>query len=109
MFVVKAIGASMEPLIHNGDYCVFRANPAGSREGKVLLVQHHTGFDPEYGGSFAIKKYSSEKIFDIYGHWSHATIKLLPLNPSYNPIVLQEEDANEFRVIGEFIGIVKGQ
>lgn len=109
MFVVKAIGASMEPLIHNGDYCVFRANPAGSREGKVLLVQHHTGFDPEYGGSFAIKKYSSEKMFDIYGNWSHATIKLLPLNPSYNPIVLQEEDANEFRVIGEFIGIVKGQ
>ncbi len=108
MFAVKAIGSSMEPLIHDGDFCVFRANPAGSREGKVLLVQHHTSYDPEYGGSFAIKKYSSEKSYDIDGHWSHTAIKLIPLNPSYNPIVLQEEDANEFRVIGEFIGIVKG-
>lgn len=107
MFVVRASGDSMEPLIKDGDYCVFRANPAGSREGKILLVQNHTSYDPEYGGSYAIKKYSSEKSFDDDGHWRHVMIKLMPLNQSYSPIVLDEAVAEEFRVIGEFIGIIK--
>ena len=109
MFVVRASGTSMEPLIHNNDYCVFRANPAGSREGKVLLVQHHLDYDPEYGGSYAIKKYSSEKMFDADGNWQHTAIKLIPLNPSFNPVVLSEEDADDFRIIGEFISIVRNK
>lgn len=37
MFIVQAVGHSMEPLIHDGDYCVFRANPAGSDKGKLYL------------------------------------------------------------------------
>ncbi|MFR8553974.1 MAG: S24 family peptidase [Bacteroides cellulosilyticus] len=35
MYVVQAVGHSMEPTIHDGDYCVFRSNPAGSRQGKI--------------------------------------------------------------------------
>ena len=106
MFVVKASGSSMEPRIHDGDLCLFRANPAGSREGKIVLVQNHTSYDPEYGGSYAIKLYTSEKSFSEDGAWQHASIKLKPLNPDFSPIVLNEDDADEFRVIGEFLGVV---
>ena len=35
-------GRSMAPLIPGGSYCVFRRDVAGSRGGKVLLVQHST-------------------------------------------------------------------
>lgn len=42
MFIVQAVGHSMEPLIHDGDYCVFRANPAGSRQGKLYLLNTTT-------------------------------------------------------------------
>ena len=106
MFVVKASGNSMEPKIHDGDYCVFRANPAGSREGKIVLVQNHVAYDPEYGGSYAIKQYASEKHFNSDGTWQHSEIQLKPLNPNYNPIVLNEADSESFRIIGEFLGVV---
>ena len=104
MFVVRASGRSMEPRIHDGDLCVFRANPAGSREGKIVLVQNHTSYDPEYGGSYAIKLYSSEKSFSDEGSWQHSSIKLKPLNQDFSPIVLNEDEADDFRVIGEFLG-----
>ena len=64
MFVVQATGHSMEPKIHDGDFCVFRANPAGSRQGKIVLVQHYNYYDSDYSGAYSIKEYSSTKSFD---------------------------------------------
>ena len=107
MFVVQASGHSMEPKICDGDFCVFRANPAGSRQGKIVLVQHHNYYDSDYSGAFSIKEYTSAKSYDEYGSWQHESIELLPLNKDYNPIVINAEDADDFRVIGEFIGVLK--
>lgn len=106
MFVVRAIGHSMEPKIHDGDFCVFRANPAGSRQGKIVLVQHYNYYDSDYTGAYSIKEYSSVKSYDEYGNWQHEKIELLPLNKDYNPIIIKAEDAEEFRVIGEFVGVI---
>lgn len=107
MFVVQAIGHSMEPRIHDGDFCVFRANPAGSRQGKIVLVQHYNYYDSDYAGAYSIKEYNSTKSFDEYGNWQHEKIDLIPLNKAYNPIIINAEDAEEFRVIGEFVGVLK--
>jgi len=107
MFVVQATGHSMEPKIHNGDFCVFRANPAGSRQGKIVLVQHYNYYDSDYTGAYSIKEYSSTKSYDEYGSWQHEKIELIPLNKDYNPIIINTEDAEEFRVIGEFVGVLK--
>lgn len=106
MFVVRASGTSMEPRIHDGDFCVFRANPAGSREGKIVLVQNHGDYDSDYGGSYTIKQYSSRKTYDDDGGWMHESISLLPLNHNYRPIILNEGNMEEFRVIGEFLGVI---
>lgn len=108
MFVVQATGHSMEPQIHDGDFCVFRANAAGSRQGKIVLVQHYNYYDSDYAGAYSIKEYSSVKSFDEFGNWQHEKIELLPLNKDYNPIIIDAEDAEEFRVIGEFVGIISG-
>ena len=106
MFVVQASGNSMEPRISDGDFCVFRANPAGSRQGKIVLVQHHNFYDSDYAGAYSIKEYSSSKTYDEFGNWEHEKIELKPLNKDYNPIVINAEEAEDFRVIGEFIGVV---
>ena len=106
MFVVQASGHSMEPRINDGDFCVFRTNPAGSRQGKIVLVQHHNFYDSDYTGAYSIKEYNSSKSFDEFGNWQHEKIELLSLNKDYNPIVIDAEEAEDFRVIGEFVGVI---
>lgn len=107
MFVIRAVGHSMEPRIADGDLCVFRANVVGSRNNKVVLVQHNDYYDSENQGSYSIKKYSSEKAYDKEtGEWLHEKVVLKPLNPSYDPIIIDNDDG--FMVIGEFIDTVKG-
>ena len=106
MFVVQASGHSMEPRINDGDFCVFRANPDVSRQGKIVLVQHHNYYDSDYAGAYSIKEYRSSKSYDQFGNWQHEKIELLPLNKDYNPIVIDELESEDFRVIGEFIGII---
>ena len=87
----------------DGDFCVFRANIVGSRIGKIVLVQHPEHYDFENGGSYSIKKYSSEKKQDPEtGEWMHERIILYPLNPDYQPIEIRNEEG--FIVVGEFIG-----
>ena len=107
MFVVQASGHSMEPMINDGDFCVFRANPAGSRQGKIVLVQHHNFYDSDYAGAFSIKEYSSAKSYDEFGNWQHERIELKPQNRDYNPIAINAEDADDFRVIGELVGVIR--
>lgn len=107
MFVIRAVGHSMEPRINDGDYCVFQANPAGSRQGKIVLAQHRGYFDEENAGAYSIKEYSSEKSFDEDGNWQHEKIVLKPYNHDYDPIELMPDDIDDFRVVGEFIGIIR--
>lgn len=107
MFVVQASGHSMEPRINDGDFCVFRANPGGSRQGKIVLVQHHNFYDSDYSGAYSIKEYSSSKSYDELGNWQHEKIELIPLNKDYNPIIINAEESEDFRVIGEFVGMIK--
>lgn len=106
MYVVRATGHSMEPRINDGDYCVFRANPAGSRQGKIVLVQHSNYYDADYSGAYSIKEYSSMKSFDEFGNWQHERVELKPYNKDYNPIIITTEDGDEFRVVGEFVGVI---
>jgi hypothetical protein len=106
MFIVRATGKSMEPRIHDGDYCVFRAPVVGTRNGKIVLVQHLGIEDPETGGKYTIKKYASKKSFKEDGTWSHEEISLNPLNPDYQPIIINNPEAQDFMVIGELVGIL---
>ena len=60
LFVSRVVGESMNRRIPNGAWCLFRANPSGTRQGKVVVVQHRAIEDPDHGGSFTIKLYQSE-------------------------------------------------
>jgi SOS-response transcriptional repressor LexA len=109
MFVAQVVGKSMEPVIPNGSYCLFRYPVLGTRQGKIVLVQHHDIADPETGGSYTVKRYQSEKVPDGEGGWQHSIIRLLPENPEYKPIPLREVDEGEVRVIAEFIELLRSE
>lgn len=106
MFIARAVGNSMEPLIHDGDYCVFRAQVIGSRNNKIVLAQHHTIYDPDIGGKYTVKKYTSKKKINEDGTWEHEEIMLLPLNSEYDPILIKDAEEGEFKVIAEFIKVL---
>jgi len=102
MFVARVTGKSMEPLIPDGSWCLFRPCPAGSREGRIVLVQLGTDSAGENGGRFTVKKYHSEKTVTADG-WRHDRIQLLPVNPAFKPIVIEPEDAGDLMIVGEFL------
>jgi SOS-response transcriptional repressor LexA len=108
MFVCRAVGRSMEPTIRDGDFIVFRAKPAGTRRGKIVLAQYRGPADPETGGAFTVKRYSSEKEADGEGGWRHTRVVLSPTNPDYQPIVLTQDDAASVAVIAEFVTVLGG-
>ena len=107
MFICRAVGRSMEPTIRDGDYVVLRANPVGTRQGKIVLAQYRGPADPDTGGAFAIKRYSSEKLPDEDGEWRHTRITLSPLNPQYQPIIIPAADADHFRILAEFVSVLR--
>ncbi|MCL6550292.1 MAG: HsdR family type I site-specific deoxyribonuclease [Acidothermus cellulolyticus] len=105
MFVAKVAGRSMEPLIPDGSWCLFRFYRGGTRNGKIVLVQHRDIADPETGGSYTVKRYQSRKAADAQG-WRHVEIRLEPQNPEFSPIVLREDAEGEIRVVAEFVDVL---
>lgn len=108
IFVARAVGRSMEPGINDGDFLVFRANPVGTRNGRTVLAQYRGPADPETGGSFTVKRYSSEKVATDEGGWRHTRIVLSPTNREFDAIVIPEKDAEDFRIVAEFVTVLKG-
>jgi hypothetical protein len=107
LFVTRVVGESMNRRIPNGSWCLFKTNPAGTREGKVVIVQHRDIQDAETGTRCTVKLYSSEKRATEDG-WRHERIVLRPdsSQEGYRPIVLEPDEARELRVIGELVAIL---
>lgn len=103
MFVAKVKGRSMEPLIHNDSWCVFRYDKGGSRNGKVVLVESRHISDPEGGARYTVKTYQSEIEHFDDGTWRHKKIILSPRNAAFGDIVLEDVEAAAVRVAAEFV------
>ena len=96
-FVATVVGRSMLPLIPDGSLCVFSANVAGSRQGRLVLVENRSAGG---GERYTVKRYQSEKVLSPDGEWRHERILLEPLNPEFEAWELTEGD--DLAVIGEF-------
>ena len=106
MFVAKIVGHSMEPRITDGAYCLFQAPVAGSRQGKIVLVELRDVLDPETGQRYTVKRYDSEKAGDADGAWRHRSVTLSPLNLDYEPIVVAVDDEADIQVVAEVVEIL---
>jgi SOS-response transcriptional repressor LexA len=108
MFAIRVVGRSMEPKIPDGSYCIFRAGGAlaGSRYGRDVLVVLRDSVDPETGGRLTVKRYFSEKVDDESGAFRHTRIVLKPLNPEFDPIVIENAEEGLLRVVGEFDRVI---
>ncbi|MET0029712.1 MAG: DNA/RNA helicase domain-containing protein [Candidatus Thiodiazotropha sp.] len=106
-FVARVVGESMNKRIPNGSWCLFKANPGGSRNNKVVLIQHRDIEDQDTGGTYTVKLYSSEKKTDC-DDWRHTKIVLKPdsyIN-GYRNLIFDVESEGELHVVGEFVAVL---
>lgn len=108
LFVAQVVGESMNRRISNSAWCLWRANPGGTRQGKVVLAQHRDIDDPELGGRYTVKVYESEKVMTHDGVWRHAVIRLKPDSddPAFEPIVLKNIEEGELSIIAELVEVL---
>lgn len=103
-FVCQVIGESMNIIIPNGSWCLFKKYPAGTRNGKIVLVHHGSLQDADLGKGLTIKRYESQKVVSEEG-WIHSSIILKPEsnNPEFKNIILKDDELSDLQVVGEFI------
>jgi DUF2075 family protein len=106
-FVTRVVGESMNRRIPNGSWCLFKANPSGTRQGRVVIVEHQDIQDAETGTRCTVKVYSSEKTV-VEDTWRHQRVTLHPDStlPGYRAIELEADATKNFRVIGELVAIL---
>lgn len=110
LFVAQVVGESMNRRIPNGAWCVWRLNPTGTKQGRVVLAQHRDIQDPEHGGTYTVKVYESEKVETEDGGWRHSRITLKPhsTDPNFTPIVLEMDDLEEgeLEIVAELVEVL---
>ena len=107
MFVAQVVGESMEPVISDGAWCLFRAPVGGTSQGKTVLVQLRDATDPETGERYTVERYKGEKATEG-DSWRHEKITLEPVNPDFEPIVFTGADDGELEVIAEQVEMLGG-
>ena len=109
LFVAQVVGESMNRRIPNGAWCLFRTNPPGTRQGKIVVVQHRSIADPETGGRYTVKLYASAKVPADNGDWRHERITLHPDSdrPGFEPIEISVRDGEDgFLVVAEMLVVL---
>ena len=108
LFVAQVIGESMNRRIPNGAWCVWRANPAGTRQGSVVIAEHPDINDADLVGRYTVKVYESEKIGDDDGSWRHARVILKPdsTDPSFERIVLEQLNEGDLVIVAELVEVL---
>ncbi len=102
LFVAHVVGRSMEPRIPDGSLNLFRANPVGSRQGKIVLIQRFGVLDET--SRYTVKRYTSTKVKADEGEWKHGNIRLEPLNPEFEAWDVGPED---FAVVAEWLCVIE--
>jgi hypothetical protein len=102
LFVAHVVGRSMEPRIPDGSLNLFRLNPVGSRQNKILLIQRFGVTDET--ARYTVKKYTSRKVYSGEDEWHHERIRLEPLNPEFEAWDVEPRD---FAVVAEWLRVLE--
>lgn len=93
LFVAQVTGRSMEPLIPDGSWCLFRGGAFDLGQGRLLLMEHR---DRDELTSYVVKR--------VVRHGDR--VQLESVNRAFAPVVLDGMAADAWRVIGEWRAVV---
>lgn len=106
LFVAQVIGESMNRRIPSGSWCLFKTNPVGTRQGKVVVAQHQSIHDPDCAAGFTVKVYESEKN-QVGDSWMHSAIRLRPdsTDTRFKSVVIDMSKADGLRIVAELVAV----
>jgi len=107
LFIAQVVGDSMNRQIPNGAWCLFRMNPGGTRNGKIVLAQLRDYSDPDFGAAFTVKRYESIKTVADDGEQANVLVRLKPesLLDGYRMMEISP-DEERIRVLAEFLRVL---
>lgn len=110
LFVAQVVGESMNRRVPNGAWCLFHRDRGGTRNGKIVIVEHRDIQDADLGSGLTIKRYESTRTEGDDGSWRHDRIVLKPESSieGYREIVLEGDETVELRVMGELVAVLSG-
>jgi hypothetical protein len=107
LFVARVVGESMNKVVPSGSWCLFRLNPAGTRNGRIVVAQLRNYTDPEGGGAFTIKRYESVKQIQRDEEVTNILIRLKPeSNDATYRVIEVTQDDESVRVIAELLRVL---
>lgn len=108
IFACHVVGESMNKIIPDGAICLFRLNPGGSRNGKIVLVECADIQDGDAGSRYTVKEYQSLKVHTEDGTQNlKIVLKPRSTNPALTAIELSNtDDEYRYKVVGEFLGVI---
>lgn len=86
------------------------SNPSGTRQGKVVVVQHRSISDSDTDGRYTVKLYVREKVPAEGGGWAHERITLRPDSDQlgFESIILQVDgDEEGVAVVAEMLMVLE--
>lgn len=105
-FVCKVTGASMNKIIPNGSWCLFKKDPGVQEKEKLSwcniiifkIRNMHQGIQLKL---MRVKVVKEEE-------WSHKKIILKPnsYDPDYQPIELNDDELSTLKVVGIFVAVL---
>lgn len=103
LFLGRAAGTSMEPLIPNGAWCLFRAPVVPPLVRKIVLVQQRPIGDAESGGGYLIKRVGAIEADETGGR---LRVRLDSIARSQGPLFLEVDDETELQAQGELVEVL---
>jgi SOS-response transcriptional repressor LexA len=106
-FICMVIGDSMNKIIPNGSWCLFKKIQRDANDGEIVLVLHKNIQDADFGNSFTVKKIFTEKFQDGENS-GNKSIKLKSYSNNLEvEINLTSDELVELKVIGVFVSVLK--
>ena len=62
--------------------------------------------EPETGGSYTVKVYEAVRTTDDDGNVVRSEIRLKPLNPAFDPIIIDASDDEAVQIVAEFVEVL---
>lgn len=102
LFLAQVHGTSMEPLISDGAWCLFRQPVAPPLLGRIMLVRTDPSGEGD-AGTCQIKRIGA---LELAADSEGVRVRLDSLNPGVPPIEVRAAGEAELQVLGEFVEVV---